>query len=266
MNTGNNLLFLIVSALLGFMASSGVLGWLNIKSVKALVHVPEEIYDGLPADFRIEVTNSSSRPLFLLKVRYREAVFPFITVPAADSASQSRSVVLHRRGEHHVGRIEVTSPFPVGFFVRSVSWGGEGAVVVFPAPKPCENGGPDGDMQPIGSTLSRRRGYEGEVTGIADYSGREPLKAVHWRLSARHGTLKVKQNADAASPPVIVRIAELPGASVEERLSCGAHIINAGIAAGRSVGLEAGAQVYPPGNTRGHRLRLLTELARYGSY
>ena len=31
------------------------------------------------------------------------------------------------------------------------------------------------------------KGFEGDVTKISDYTGTEPLKLVHWRLSAKHG-------------------------------------------------------------------------------
>lgn len=100
---------------------------------------------------------------------------------------------------------------------------------------------------------------------IADYTGVEPLKLVHWRLSARHENLKVKQLTSLADVPLMIDIAQLPGQSLDDRLSCGAWVVNRSIRANRPVGLVTGAKVIGPDTSRLHRLKLLTELALHGS-
>ena len=47
-NTGNNLLYLLVSALLGFMAVSGWLGQQNLRSLSLRLVLPQEIFVGQP--------------------------------------------------------------------------------------------------------------------------------------------------------------------------------------------------------------------------
>jgi uncharacterized protein (DUF58 family) len=101
---------------------------------------------------------------------------------------------------------------------------------------------------------------------IAEYTGFEPLKLVHWRLSARHENLKVKQLTSLTDVPVMLDIAQIPGQNSDERLSCAAWIVNRSIKANRPVGLIAGTKVIGPGTSRSHRLKLLTELALHGSH
>ena len=45
-NTGNNLLYLLVSALLGFMAVSGILGRLNLAVITSYSIHYTKLYDG----------------------------------------------------------------------------------------------------------------------------------------------------------------------------------------------------------------------------
>lgn len=100
---------------------------------------------------------------------------------------------------------------------------------------------------------------------IRDYTGGEPLKLIHWRLSARHGELKVKEMAMPSEDPLIIDVLSLPGGGLEENLSCAAYLVNRAVRLRRPVGLKFGARVVRPDLTRAHRLRLLTELAVYGS-
>ncbi|NIQ94316.1 MAG: hypothetical protein GWN87_08975, partial [Desulfuromonadales bacterium] len=46
-NTGNNLLYLMVSALLGFMAVSGLIGRYNLARLRVEFAAPPEIYAGV---------------------------------------------------------------------------------------------------------------------------------------------------------------------------------------------------------------------------
>ena len=56
-NTGNNLLFLVVSAMLGFMAVSGLLGWMNIRGLSVSVRLPDEVYAGVQTLVSIRIQN-----------------------------------------------------------------------------------------------------------------------------------------------------------------------------------------------------------------
>ena len=103
------------------------------------------------------------------------------------------------------------------------------------------------------------------MTAIRDYTGNDPLKLIHWRLSARHGELKVKEMAAPSEDPLVIDVLSLPGGGLEENLSLAAYLVNRAVRANRPVGLKFGARIVRPDLTRTHRLRLLTELAVYGA-
>jgi len=256
----------VVSALLGFMTVSGILGWLNIRHLAAALRLPDEIYDSQETYVTLLVENRKRLiPSFLLRVEVEGSGTVFHQLGRGASETGTLAMTFRGRGRKELGRVVVSSPFPINFFIRSTTLPLDARCVVFPRPCPCGTpAGPD-DGRSRGIAQSRGRGHEGDMETIAEYTGAEPLKLVHWRLSARHENLKVKQLTSLADTPLMLDVAHLPGQSLEERLSCGAWIVNRSIRANRPVGLIAGAKVIAPGSSRSHRLKLLTELALHGS-
>jgi len=264
-NTGNNLLFLIVSALLGFMAISGLAGWLNIRGLSVTVDFPDEIYDGRDTLAIVRLENRKrTLPSFLLKVHALDADVLFHLVERKGCETGSLTLRIRGRGKRLLERVRVSSVFPINFFVRSKSLLLRSGFTVFPAPGSCAPADGSGPREARGESASSRRGYGGEIATIRDYTGREPMKLIHWRLSARHQELKVKDLTAPAETPLILDVLSLPGGTLEENLSCGTFLVNRAMRAGRPVGLRLGSRLIPPDITRHHRLRLLTELAEYG--
>ena len=136
--------------------------------------------------------------------------------------------------------------------------------MIFPAPVSCGMPGSLDKALRNGSAATSLKGYEGDVSRIADYTGSEPMKLIHWRLSAKHEEFKVKEMNSTSREPVILDPDALPGRNLEENLSCAAFLVNRLIRANRPVGLKMQDRVITPAVSREHRLRLLAELAVYG--
>jgi uncharacterized protein (DUF58 family) len=264
-NTGNNLLYLLVSALLGFMAVSGVLGRWNLARLALRCLPPEEVYDGVPTLLGIELVNRRRRlPACLLEVALagERALFPLVEPGRGER--RNLLVTLHGRGYQPLPVLRVQSRFPVNFFVRWMTVTVAEPVLVFPAPRPCPTAVHAGPSVRHGALPIRQRGLEGDVSRIGDYRGGEPLKLIHWKLSARHDQLKVKDLSDLTHTPVVIDLADLPVAPLEERLRCACWLVGQLLRAGRPVGVRAGVTVIPPACSRAHKLRLLKALALYG--
>jgi hypothetical protein len=66
-NSGNNLLYLVVSSLLATLALSGILGHRNLHRVELRLLAPEEAWAGRPVTVRTALSNGRRRlPAFLL--------------------------------------------------------------------------------------------------------------------------------------------------------------------------------------------------------
>jgi uncharacterized protein (DUF58 family) len=251
--------------MLGFMAVSGLLGWLNIRGLSVKVHLPDELYSGMQTLVSVSVENRKRfLPSFLVTATISGSPTPFILLDPRKPQTESLLLTFDGRGMHSVGSARISSPFPVNFFVRYAMADVPGSFRVFPTPRASvglyESGRPD-----TGQALdSSAKGYEGELAKISDYRGGESLRMIHWRLSAKHEEFKVKELTATADEPVVLELDLLPGRTLDERLSYCTFLINRLVKGGRPVGLKLGERTIPPAVTRSHRLKLLGELAVYG--
>ena len=265
-NTGNNLLFLIVAALLAFMSVSGVSGWQNIKGLRVAIAFPDEIYAGQETFVTVRLENKKRYlPSFLLDLTLPgSGVVSFFMLPRNRGETDIIPLAFPRRGDQELAWAQISSPFPINFFVRRTGVPVSGRGIVFPRLLPCEITDPGGDRRSGGREISNRKGYEGDLLRISDYTGAEPIKLIHWRLSARSDGLKVKELTGPVQEPVLIDPSLLPGAP-EERLSRAAWLVNRLIRDRQvPVGLRLGERIIAPATSRQHRLRLLTELGRFG--
>ena len=137
-NTGNNLLYLLVSALLGFMAVSGVLGKWNLSRIEVRYVLPEEVYAGIPTLLGIALTNRRRwLPIFLMEVHVENHSRLFTVIEPGQSRQKSVEASLSRRGRQPLPPLVLRSRFPVNFFIRSQGVPVRQEITVFPAPLPC---------------------------------------------------------------------------------------------------------------------------------
>ena len=250
--------------MLGFMGISGFFGLGNLQKIEADIIMPEEIYAGIPFTAQLLVKNASSNtPRFLLRfiIGNSSALLPFLK--KGGSVRLPISMTFRDRGAGVIEKIAVTSQFPVNFFVRSASVHTDAPFTVFPRPEPLPARFPvPADLDSNPGPARMKRGNSGDIESIGFYSGMEPLKQLHWKLSARHDELFVKELQGESGVPVMINPDVLPG-SLEERLSHACHLINSFTAEGRPVGLSVGTEVFVPSSNRADRLKMLDVLACY---
>jgi uncharacterized protein (DUF58 family) len=247
------------------MAVSGVLGWHNIRGLHIQIDLPDEIYSGLATLATIRIINTKRLfPSFLLRIKVLEKTVTSSLVRRCKSETNSFVHVFPERGTLTIPYGEICSPFPINFFVRCRRTALHQQKLVFPAPLGCAVADDSGTHRESGVSLSALKGYEGDLARIADYTGSEPMKMIHWRLSAKYDELKVKEMNATSREPVIIDLNSLHGRDLEEKLSCAVYLINRLIGRNQPVGLKLQDRVISPKITREHRLRLLSELAVYG--
>jgi uncharacterized protein (DUF58 family) len=249
------------------MTVSGILGWLNIQGLKMQIEMPDEIYCGMATLVTIRLINTKRFfPSFLLKLLIFDKA---LNVNLMNRGGIELTSFLHtfaERGAMAIPFGAVCSPFPINFFVRCRRSAIDHQFLVFPAPLNCSNSVNPDPSRENGHLPASSKGYEGEVSRIGDYTGGEPLKMIHWRLSAKFEEFKVKELNATSREPVMLDLDALPGNDVESNLSCAVFLVNRLIRANRAVGLKLPDRVITPAASRVHRLRLLAELAVYGKH
>lgn len=260
-NTGNNLLFLVLSGLLAFMSVTGVAGWVNLRTGTITLTLPDELFAGIPSPLTVTVTNPSRViPLFLLRIDSAWGSGRAGMIQPGGSGSVTIPFTPPRRGHLPPVPLTISSRYPVGFFVRSRTVTPPATGIVFPHPLSSpipvtgEERGSEGERQTL-------RGGGGDVMTIRDYLPGDPLRSIHWRISAREERFRVTERSIESGAPVIIDPSRVAGASPEERISRATARALEGFRQGRAVGLRLGDRLIPPCRGRACRHAILTELA-----
>jgi len=247
------------------MSVTGLAGMINLKGLTPELLPPVEIFAGNATPFRLRLHNEKQRlPSFLISVECGNGQGVMLpVVPHASTADTAVSLTFPRRGFARIGTIRISSPFPVNFFTRFWSFSLDDEYIVYPRLMPGAASGDGPETRRTGSTARGNRGQDGELERIAAYSGREPLRMIHWKLSARADDLLVKEFGRRSAPPLVIDPERLAGNTLEERISRAAWLVRRKVHE-QPVGLRLGGRTIPPASGRSHGALLLKELALYG--
>jgi uncharacterized protein (DUF58 family) len=266
-NTANNLIYLIVSALLSFMGLSGFFGRRNIQALEVEVESPEETYATRPFVLTVRLINKKRLlPSFLIRVKIVEKETTFAFVDRAGIAVKHLEIALMRRGLHRIEVNYVASVFPFNFFIRFKGLTKSHEIVVFPKPYLCDMGLIREDRQKSqrGEDASNKKGYEADILSMRNYLPGDPFKYINWKATAKTGSLKTKELSSLINEPVIIDLRDIPY-DTEQRLSCAAFAINELYKLGIPFGLRIGDRLFAPEHSLSHKIALLRELALYGN-
>jgi len=262
-NTGNNILYILLSFLLALMGVSGFLSRYNLSSLKAYLVPPAEIWCCKPALFSVRLENRKRFPAFLVEV-FEKAIGLKVLFPLVERSSE-RGVKLTfpKRGIYKMEALEGKSTFPFGLFERRFYIPLDEEILVFPKPievkvnPPLSRPVPGGDK----GFLRFRQSGEGAVEGVKEYGG-EGMRLIHWKAFAKWGELYAKEVADEARVrEVIVDMDKIPASDLEERISKATYLVLHFKRLGYAVGLKYGDREIPPSAGEEHFKELLKFLA-----
>ena len=203
-NTGNNLLFLILACLLAGILVSGVLSRTVLSGIEVRFDLPEHIFAEQPVVAEVELRNEKQAwPSFSLRVvgegkeknaeaevLTRPVFFPYI--PRLSAARQKVELRFPRRGVYRQDAFGIRTRFPFGFFekTRRVESGIE--IVVYPRVVPTDQ---FYEILPLlsGEMASQFRGRGHELHSLRDYQPTDSARFVDWKVTAKSGRLMVRE-------------------------------------------------------------------------
>lgn len=206
-NTGNNLLFLVLACLIASILMSGVLSSVTLAGVEMRLDLPEHIFAGQTVRGVVEVRNHKlTLPSFSLRVggarKSKKAAAPvmlatpvyFPYLPKQETVRQSVPLTFPRRGLYKQEAFRIVTRFPFGFLqkARRLDLGSE--ALVYPSVDATAEfldviPGIQGAME----SLVKGRGQD--LYALRDYQPTDSARHVHWKASARSGSLMVREFA-----------------------------------------------------------------------
>lgn len=203
-NTGNNLLFMILACSLAGILISGVLSRMVLSGVELKFDLPEHIFAEQPVLAEIELRNEKQIwPSFSLRVvgenKKNQAqilttpvFFPY--VPRLGSARQKVELRFARRGVYRQDAFSIRTRFPFGFFEKMRRVGSDVEIMVYPRIEPADQ---VCEVLPLlsGEMASYFRGRGHELHSLRKYLPTDNARFVDWKTSAKTGQLMVREFA-----------------------------------------------------------------------
>ncbi|HEY3065991.1 MAG TPA: DUF58 domain-containing protein [Methylomirabilota bacterium] len=268
MNTGNNLLYLLLSMLLALIVVSGILSEQCIRGLTLAPVAPDEIFARSPALLAARVHNGKRwAPSYSITLEVMESGGRVIYVPKLEAGAERTvtwEVTFTARGRQRVPGIRVATRFPFGLFRKAGLPARAEEVVVYPAlvPMPEVRG-----QASAGTSIAAlpRRGRGDDVYNLRDYRPEDDRRLIHWRSSAKTAALIVREMAEEAAADACIvlvgagRDRERLERALSEAASLAVHLLRGGA----GVELRAPGLVVPLGRGRAHERSVLTALALY---
>ncbi len=267
-NSGNNLLYLLESMLLGLVIVSGVLSEYSMRRLRLSPVLPDDIYAGRSAVVGARVLNTKRRvPARSITLQTIGGTERTISVPRLAPGAERLVTWEHTfvaRGRQRLPGVRVTTRFPFGLFVKAGPVELETEVLVFPAVAPVTGERP-GPATGDGVSAARRRGRGSDLHNLREYRDGDDPRLIHWRVSAKIGATMVRElAADTADDVcVVLRGRGAASARLESGLSRAASLAVHFLRAGAAVALAGPGVHVPPGRGREQARRVLTALALY---
>jgi len=200
-NTGNNLLYLMLGTMLSLIIVSGVMSELSLRALTVKRRLPARAQVGRSHLVEIEVFNNKGRvPSYAIEVEDLRAGQPadkrcfFLKIsPRSTQIAAYRRTPLRRGLEQHIG-FRIATRFPFGLFEKSREVESTDELIIYPAVDPVRlpirgQGERAGDAGPLG------RGAGEEIYALRPMRDGDDPRDIYWRKSTVPGQPVLRERA-----------------------------------------------------------------------
>ncbi len=252
-NTGNNLLFLVLSFLAASLVVGFFIGNFCLKKLDVKMRFPETIFAGEATPILVSLHNRKRIfPTFsvVAEVRGKERekstlvedikkVLPerwaekitrppiikhtldyFVHVPRGQATENLAEHVFSRRGRFIIKDFELSTKFPFGFFRHRRRLSAQAAeIVIFPSLVEIDEEAMDLPLN-AGKIVAPKKGLGQDLLSMRDYQPMDDLRRVDWKATARTRRLIIREfSAEDEQRVTVVFDSRLIGESAEKPLS-----------------------------------------------
>ena len=273
-NTGNNLLFLLLGWLLSVIVASGVLSDITMRGLRVKRRPPGRVFANQPFLMEISLENVKHH-LASYSIEIEDLVDEkpldkkcyFLKIPTGRTQRTSYRHTFSRRGLYELDGFRVGTKFPFALFRKSRDIMERGQVLVFPEIYPVPP--PSPRARHTGETALARLGRSGEFFGLREYRDGDGRHDIHWLSTARTGRLLVREYEEEAQRRATILIDNALGPepdepatdALEEAISLAASLANLYIVSGYAVRLVARGEYVPFSAGQLQLTRILKTLA-----
>jgi uncharacterized protein (DUF58 family) len=205
--SANNLLFLILAAMISTLMISGLISRLCLAGLELDLIIPEHVTAGRALAAKLYVRNLKWMPSFSIQLVGIEDKHPLTTsiyfpvIPGGAVLEETVEVRFPRRGVYKENSFAFSTRFPFGFLEKTVRVTLRREAVVYPSIEPRESfedllQGISGDIETHYQGLGR------DFYRIRPYNAFESARHVDWKATAHTGDLQMREFAREAERTV----------------------------------------------------------------
>lgn len=200
LNTGAPLLYLMFSMMCSFFILSALLATNTIRGIDVVRQTPKVWLAGVPCTIAIRIRNekllTSSYSLRgldrLADGTLLGAVFFDRIDPRGAESTQEYECLFLRRGVYKLHEIDIATRFPFSLIERVLTCRARGDILILPQSIPVDSA-LQAARSEFGEYETNRRGAGMGLYGLREYTPKMPARDIHWKLSARRGTLIARE-------------------------------------------------------------------------
>jgi uncharacterized protein (DUF58 family) len=202
-------LYVIAALLLGVLAAGLVLPFAALRGLSIELAAPEEAEQGIPTIVELRVRGPARGVRRNVTVRDTHLEPVRTLLPPIRRRERVEVTTLRtprRRGEILTVGAELRSDAPFGVAERRIRAELEARTLVLPRVFPL---GPLSFVEPIATNAravheAPRRGQGPDYLSVREYRPGDPMRHVHWALTARHGRLMVREFEEERTRRLVV--------------------------------------------------------------
>jgi uncharacterized protein (DUF58 family) len=199
-NTGNNLLYLVLAMLLSLIIASGFLSEWGVKGLAIKRAFPPYIFAHAPCNILLKVTNNKRYlPSFSLELEERVdgenrgGLAYLFRIGPQQTESQVYRLSFPHRGLYQLHEPHLLTRFPFGFFIKGTRLTESREVLVYPQLLPWEELLPEQLRGDEGSRSRPHKGRGEDVFAVRQYLAGDSSRDIHWRSTAKRAQPMVKE-------------------------------------------------------------------------
>lgn len=265
-NTGNNLIYLILSLMLSFVLLSIMLLRTNLSGISLGVSLDHPVFAGEQTSALFTIENRKKLiPAYSVHIISPGVSSPVYVVFIAQQDLVQRQVRMSfaKRGLYSYGDFTVRSGFPFILFEKSATVHVSGEVLVYPALMDVERLVPD-IVGREGTGTAMTTGAGDEIHSLREFRYGDDWRKIHWKASAKTSSLMVKEYASTDIRKITIILDNLLPAEetvFEKNLSLAGSLVRYFLDAGYFVRVLSCKKVIPFGAGEEHLFKVLDILA-----
>jgi uncharacterized protein (DUF58 family) len=236
-NTGNNLLYLVLAMLLSLVMASGILSLKTLRGLRVERAAPDPIHAGKPITITYRVENTKRRmPSYSITLEEDLAdgeplrSYLFRIGPRERTLVATRRFVFPQRGAVALEAIRVVTTFPFGFVHKRFVVRQPEQLVIYPQLAPLPEAVEAGAAFGFRGRREGRRPEGSELRNLREYVPGEDARAIHWKASARAGRLLLREFEQEEDEPRLWIVLPTRRVAAGQRLGGTGGVEAAGVA------------------------------------